>query len=210
MSQDDVSPSEIASSFHLIDNRKMIFKANQGEGKSGSFFFHSKDRKFIIKTLKDKEKVILLNMLDDLFEHFRKNKGSLLTRIYGIFTIKTQYFDPVDLIIMRNTAYVENQNEKMVFDIKGSTKGRMTKLPDKRFSKVNFNQNSVLKDLNFLKINKDWDNTLLKLSRDDRDKLLDSVKKDSEFLRKKGLMDYSLLVVIEKLNPKIKLDLQFD
>jgi len=185
----------------------MIFKANQGEGKSGSFFFHSNDRKFIIKTLKGKEKVILLNMLDDLFEHFRNNKGSLLTRIYGIFTIKSQYFDPVDLIIMRNTAYVENQNEKMVFDIKGSTKGRLTKLPDKRFSKVNFNQNSVLKDLNFLKINKDWDNTLLQLSRDDRDKLLSNIKKDSEFLRQKGLMDYSLLVVIEKLNPKVQLNL---
>ena len=71
----------------------------------------------------------------------------------------------------------------MVFDIKGSTKGRLTKLPDKRFSKVNFNQDAVLKDLNFLKINKDWDNTLLQLSRDDRDKLLYNIKKDSEFLR---------------------------
>ena len=71
----------------------------------------------------------------------------------------------------------------MVFDIKGSTKGRLTKLPDKRFSKVNINQDAVLKDLNFLKINKDWDNTLLQLSRDDRDKLLYNIKKDSEFLR---------------------------
>ena len=34
-----------------VSNRKMIFKAGEGAGASGSFFFFSYDNKFIIKTL---------------------------------------------------------------------------------------------------------------------------------------------------------------
>ncbi len=32
-------------------NRDMVFKAGEGAGKSGSFFFFSHDHKFIIKTM---------------------------------------------------------------------------------------------------------------------------------------------------------------
>lgn len=85
----------------------MIFKANQGEGASGSFFFHSKDRRFIIKTLQRNEKKILLQMLDDLITHYEKNPNSLLARIYGMYTLKSQYFSSVDVVIMNNVAYME-------------------------------------------------------------------------------------------------------
>jgi Phosphatidylinositol-4-phosphate 5-kinase len=43
-------------SFDVEKNRGMVFKAGQGAGKSGSFFFFSHDNKFIIKTLKGNEK----------------------------------------------------------------------------------------------------------------------------------------------------------
>lgn len=39
-------------SFNIDKNREMIFKAGQGSGKSGCFFFFSKDNKFLIKTMK--------------------------------------------------------------------------------------------------------------------------------------------------------------
>ena len=32
-------------------NREMIFKAGEGAGRSGSFFFFSHDQKFVIKTM---------------------------------------------------------------------------------------------------------------------------------------------------------------
>jgi len=41
----------------------MVFKAGLGAGKSGSFFFFSHDSKFIIKTVKDDEMVVLMAML---------------------------------------------------------------------------------------------------------------------------------------------------
>ena len=55
--------------------------------------------------MRENEKRNMLNMLDDLIKHYQNTKNkSLLARIYGIFTIKTSVFAPVDFIIMENTA----------------------------------------------------------------------------------------------------------
>ena len=52
-------------SLDVEKNKEMIFKAGESSGKSGSFFFFSKDNRFIIKTLKAGEKYLLFNILDD-------------------------------------------------------------------------------------------------------------------------------------------------
>lgn len=71
----------------------MVFKAGQGAGLSGSFFFFSHDNKFLIKTMNSKERKLLLGMLDDMIEHYKAtNNQSLIARIYGVFTIKTNLF----------------------------------------------------------------------------------------------------------------------
>ena len=36
-------------------NKKMVFKAGESQGKSGSFFFFSADQRFIIKTMTDSD-----------------------------------------------------------------------------------------------------------------------------------------------------------
>ena len=66
---DNINVDQLIKSFDVDKNRGMVFKAGQGAGKSGSFFFFSYDNKFIIKTLKGNEKKILLNMLDDYIYH---------------------------------------------------------------------------------------------------------------------------------------------
>ena len=105
MNLDNISPQDMMKSLSLDDNRNMVFQAGEGAGKSGSFFFFSHDNRFLIKTLKVAEKRILLNMLDDYIDHIEKtNNKSLLARIYGIFTVKTNYFDPLDIIVMQNTS----------------------------------------------------------------------------------------------------------
>ena len=44
---------------------------------------------------------VLLNMLDDLIAHYKKSdNNSLIARIYGVFTIKTNVFKSVDVIVM--------------------------------------------------------------------------------------------------------------
>jgi 1-phosphatidylinositol-4-phosphate 5-kinase len=101
MKLDNIAPKDMMKSLSLEDNRNMVFRAGEGAGKSGSFFFFSNDNRFLIKTLKGREKKILIDFLDDYIDHIEKtNNKSLLARIYGIFTVKTNYFDPLDIIVM--------------------------------------------------------------------------------------------------------------
>ncbi len=70
-------------------NRDMIFKAGEGAGRSGSFFFFSHDAKFIIKTMTPNELKLLLNRLPAFTHHFTTNKNSILAKILGVFTVNT-------------------------------------------------------------------------------------------------------------------------
>lgn len=100
-------------------------------------------------------------------------------------------------MIIKNVAQIDKKVDKMVFDIKGSTANRYVNLPAQRFSRSNFNQKLVLKDINFLKINRAMDFSLIRLSQKDQAHLQNIIEKDSQFLLSRGLMDYSLLVAIE-------------
>jgi hypothetical protein len=61
---DDISSEDIKESLSVVKNRNNVFQAGESQGKSGSFFFFSHDKKFIIKTLQRDEKRTLLDMLD--------------------------------------------------------------------------------------------------------------------------------------------------
>jgi hypothetical protein len=51
-------------------NLQNIRKAGQGAGKSGSYFFHSYDGKFIIKTMSSLEKKIMISIVDKMKIYF--------------------------------------------------------------------------------------------------------------------------------------------
>lgn len=89
----------------------MVFKAGLGAGKSGSFFFFSHDCQFIIKTVKDDEMRVLMKMLPDYLEHLKNNKSSLLAKIVGIFTIKTEALDRTTVLLMENTLKLTNKDD---------------------------------------------------------------------------------------------------
>jgi hypothetical protein len=67
-----------------------VFKAGEGAGRSGSFFFFSHDRRFIIKTMTKEELDLFLQILPQYCAHFKTNRRSVLAKIFGVFTIKTQ------------------------------------------------------------------------------------------------------------------------
>jgi hypothetical protein len=82
----------------------MVFKAGEGAGRSGSFFFFSHDRKFIIKTMTKEELNLYIELLPKFSLHFRQNENSLLAKIYGVFTVNTKYMKEVHVMLMENTA----------------------------------------------------------------------------------------------------------
>ena len=87
MRQDGIEPDFIKKSLSLEANRNSVFQAGEGAGMSGSFFFFSKDNRFLIKTLRGDEREIALNMLDNFIEYCDNHK-TLIAKIYGIYTIK--------------------------------------------------------------------------------------------------------------------------
>lgn len=140
----------------------MVFKAGEGAGASGSFFFFSHDNKFLIKTMNSEEKDLMLCILDDYIIHIKRtNNKSLLARIYGIFSIKTNYFNNGHFMVMQNTAQMKSNqkgNKLLTFDLKGSSIARKTHLKYNNSSQLlQYYDRAkmtkrVLKDINFLEL----------------------------------------------------------
>jgi len=166
----------------LPKNNKQGIKKSQG--KSGSFFISTDNNKYMIKTLKSDELELLKHVfLKEYVNHIEKNPDSLLCRLYGMYNIILGQGDEILIIVMRNVIGDFKDNTIVKFDLKGSTYKR----------KSNFdmnNNNNVLKDLDFNEFEK---NIMLSLSSIER--LREATKKDSLFLSKSGLMDYSLFLV---------------
>ena len=83
-------------------NKSNIFKIGEGEGASGSFFFFSFDRKFIIKTISRDEVNIFLKFIKE-YTHQITDHSSIITIILGVYTLKIQGLIPVHLLIMTNS-----------------------------------------------------------------------------------------------------------
>ena len=88
----NLSTQLLEKSLSPILNTEQVFQTGEGAGKSGSFFFLSHDRKFMIKTMKKHEVETMLNILPSYIEHHRRNPNSLIAKIFGIFTIKKKGF----------------------------------------------------------------------------------------------------------------------
>jgi 1-phosphatidylinositol-4-phosphate 5-kinase len=137
----------IKASLSAEFNRESVFKAGESQGKSGSFFFFSHDKNFIIKTMTQSDLDTFKKVFVKYFEHVSTHPNSILARIYGIYTVKMEEVEPVNLILMGNT---KKSNDKMiehVFDLKGSFINREVK------GKVK--NTTTLKDLNLLALKKE-------------------------------------------------------
>ena len=52
---DDIKSEDICRSLSLEHNKENVFNAGEGAGASGSFFFFTHDRRYLIKTLQKTE-----------------------------------------------------------------------------------------------------------------------------------------------------------
>ena len=135
MKMDGLTGKEVIRSLNVFSNKDTVFQAGQGEGRSGSFFFFSRDNRLIIKTIKKDERNVLLNILDSYMTHLTTTQGrSMLARIYGIFKVKTSFYATIDVLIMQNIANLLEPDQKLYsFDLKGSIVDRY----------VNFNKRKL-------------------------------------------------------------------
>jgi 1-phosphatidylinositol-4-phosphate 5-kinase len=95
--------------------------------------------------MKTDELELFIKMLPDYFVHLKTYKYSLLARFYGVYTVKMEDVSSVSLVIMANTAQVQDKSGiRHSFDLKGSFINRKVEVNHK------MKATTTLKDLNLL------------------------------------------------------------
>ena len=133
-----LTPDTIYESLHPSYNQDMVFRAGEGAGRSGSFFFFSHDKRFIIKTMSVAEHTLFLSRMLSGYENHVSEK-SLIAKILGVFTVRSTQLNDIHLMLMANTMRTAHNFKKFyVFDLKGSTVDR-----------ISSSEGGVKKDLNY-------------------------------------------------------------
>lgn len=189
---DGINDKMLGISLNPMNNKKSMDKLKQTKGRSGSFFFFSEDKRFIIKTITSSElEYLLFTFMIEYFKYIISNNNTLLSKIYGVFSFTiNDGASTIHVIIMQNLEAFDNKYRQYVFDLKGSTFQRRTK-------NITKGKNSTLKDLDFTWI-KRVNKQLINFSKEAKNTLLKQVKQDINMLCCNNLMDYSLLLIIYK------------
>ncbi|KAE8740648.1 hypothetical protein FOCC_FOCC013796 [Frankliniella occidentalis] len=153
-------------------------------GKSGAKFYQSYDRLFILKSLTSEEVERMHSFLKDYHPYIVERHGkTLLPQYLGMYRITVDGVEHY-LVAMRNVFSNHLQIHRK-FDLKGSTVDR--EASDKEKEK----DLPTLKDNDFVKEGKK-----IFIGDEAKDKLMDTLTADVDFLTKLHLMDYSLLLGI--------------
>lgn len=168
---------------------KYILSELGSPGKSGSFFYFSRDYKYIIKTIHHAEHKFLRKILKEYYDHVKNNPNTLLSQFYGLHRVKMPYGKKIHFVVMNNL-FPPHRDIHTTFDLKGSTLGRDYKEED-----LATNPRATLKDLNWLRRQRN-----LELGINKKRMFLEQLQKDVALLKRLKIMDYSLLVGIHDVS----------
>ena len=183
-----VDATEYQQSFRIPDEQDvessgMLEKFT--EGKSGSFFYFTRDFRYIIKTVTPSEEQFLQRIAYRYYKYMSDHQDSVIVRLFGLHKVRLargQHY--IRVLVMDNLFYNEQRlrmHER--YDLKGSTVGRRVlkgkeSLPSKK----------TMKDLDLKKS--------IKIGREAKAHLMEQLKQDVAFLSSLKIMDYSLLLGI--------------
>ena len=186
---DGITYDIINDSFNISDNLPNLSELCQSEGKSGSLFFFTHNKKFILKTIPEREFETFLDFASSYNNYLVEKKLSFLVKIYGLYTINNSLLT-FHIILMENISPFPSHRISYKFDLKGSLYERETKdLMKNRKIKA-------LKDNDFLEISKSVNEPLINISKENIQIILKTIQKDIQLLTKANLMDYSLYICI--------------
>lgn len=210
----DYSPKvfkKLRSSFKLNDKdylqsltSKYVLNEINSPGKSGSFFYYSRDYKYIIKTIHHSEHLHLRKTLREYFQHIVSNPNTLICQFYGLYRIKFHKDDQTFNLgnnkqiyfLVMNNLFPPNLQMNITFDLKGSTWGRLTSQSmSPKPTNSTPTTSLVMKDLNWLN-----ENEKINFGSRENEVFLKQLKKDVDLLKRLNTMDYSLLVGIHYLD----------
>eukprot|EP00514_Thraustochytrium_sp_LLF1b_P008030 CAMPEP_0184536578 /NCGR_PEP_ID=MMETSP0198_2-20121128/16509_1 /TAXON_ID=1112570 /ORGANISM="Thraustochytrium sp., Strain LLF1b" /LENGTH=939 /DNA_ID=CAMNT_0026929719 /DNA_START=584 /DNA_END=3400 /DNA_ORIENTATION=+ len=161
------------------------------EGKSGSFFYFTSDGAFLIKTVHKEEHKLLRHILPQYYHHMTTGTDSLLCRIVGCHVVRLSKNSKIGankiyFVVMQNALNFDMDLDRR-YDLKGSWVGRKVSEEARASSKT------TLKDLDFVELKQK-----VRIGPERKARLVAALKRDANFLAKKHIIDYSLLVGIHK------------
>ncbi|KAK5779685.1 uncharacterized protein PWA37_000888 [Arxiozyma heterogenica] len=175
---------------------KYVLNELNSPGKSGSFFYFSKDYKYIIKTIHRNEHIHLRKYLSTYYKYIKDNPNTMICQYYGLHRVKLpRSFKnriqnrKIYLVVMYNV-FPPWIKMDLTYDLKGSKFGRYTDVCNQN------SENDIRKDLNWIHEGK-------KLTFNDSEvktNFLNQLWKDVNLLASMNTMDYSLLVGIHFKN----------
>lgn len=167
---------------------KYILSELGSPGKSGSFFYFSRDYKYIIKTIHHAEHKLLRKILRDYYAHMEQHPNSLISQFYGLHRVKIPYGRKIHFVVMNNL-FPPHRDIHQTFDLKGSTVGR-----DYKEENLGRNPRATLKDMNWRRRNYHFE-----FGPSKKQIFVDQLQKDVALLQRLKIMDYSLLVGIHDM-----------
>lgn len=159
---------------------------DDSSGKSGAKFYQSYDRLFILKTLTSEEVERMHSFLKHYHPYIVERHGkTLLPQYLGMYRLTVDGIEHY-LVATRNV-FSNHLNIHRKYDLKGSTVDR--EASEKELEK----ELPTLKDNDFIK-----QGIRIDIGDAAKDKLLETLTADVEFLTKLHLMDYSLLLGVHE------------
>lgn len=169
---------------------KYIVSELGSPGKSGSFFYFSRDYRYIIKTIHHSEHKMLRKVLKDYYNHVKSNPNTLISQFYGLHRVKTPFGRKIHFVVMNNL-FPPHRDIHRTYDLKGSTLGRML---SPKVANAPLTRQVVYKDLDWLK-----NREKIHLGPHKRTEFVAQLERDVKLLKRLGVMDYSLLIGIHDL-----------
>lgn len=166
---------------------KYIVSELGSPGKSGSFFYYSRDYRFIIKTIRHSEHKLLRRILRRYYEHVKTNPNTLISQFYGLHRVSLPFGRKIHFVVMNNVFPALYEIHER-YDLKGSVLGR-------EYTKGDHKPIVVYKDLDWLR-----NHRRIVLGPEKREQIIKQLEKDVAFLKSVNVMDYSLLIGIHDMS----------
>jgi hypothetical protein len=185
-----VGPEQLVG--NMILGNLSSLSEQSSEGKSGAFFYHTADGKYMLKTVSRAEYHVLRRMLRSYYDHLRENPNTLIVRFLGLHCLSVmEHVTGTDhmsystqklyFVVMANMLNTPIEIHRK-YDLKGSWVGR-TASDDSAAA--------LKKDVDFEKAKES-----IRVDGDIKEMLTAQIAADTKFLSENGIIDYSLLLGI--------------
>lgn len=180
-------------------------------GKSNAYFAKTRNDRWVVKQLSRSEKQSFLEFAPNYFrflaQALRKRRDTCLAKVVGVFTVQCKPSGPysaappgapyskdgsIDFLVMENVFY--GHEISRIYDLKGSERSRYNNEADPGDASV------VLLDENLREANL---RSPVLVQEAEWDRLERALLADTTFLSNLDVMDYSLLVGIDKRNRRM-------